>query len=178
MRPLSQSAKTGAKLEIWLENLFQDLEYNNVKRNIHYHFQKKYFYRQVDLEYKTNILQRKVIIEAKYSKNSKIKYKLRSPKNKTGHKKTIENLLDEVEERRIFVQAKKAIIITNQVFEKKVYQAANNYRHIDVYDLTHLQHLDKKRQPFWREKKSIEEQIRSINLKDYSLEPIHKWVKK
>ena len=106
MRPLSKSAKVGAKLEIWLEQLFRDLEYNNVQRNVHYHFQKNYIYRQVDLEYKTSFLKKQIIIEAKYSKNSKIRYKLRSPKNKAGQKIPIDNLLDEVEERRICASKK------------------------------------------------------------------------
>jgi hypothetical protein len=178
MRPLSRTAKAGAKLEIWLENLFQDLEYNNVQRNVHYHFQKNYIYRQVDLEYKTSILKKTIMIEAKYSKNCKIRYKLRNPKNKAGQKIKIDNLLDEVEERRLFVQAKKAILITNKEFEKKVYQAVNNYSRIEIYDLEQLRELDKKRTPFWRKRKTIDEQIKSINLKQYPLEPTHRWVKK
>ena len=78
-----------------------------------------------------------------------------------------------------FVQAKKAIIITNKEFEKQLYKKCNNYRNIELYDLEHLRELDKKRQPFFsfRKRKLIEEQIGDIRLNDHSLEPIHRWIR-
>jgi len=116
----------GAKFERVLELMLTELGYQNVMRNVAYHKSKKYF-RQVDVCY--NYVEDGVIqlamVEAKYSSNGTVKYQLRSPKQKVGG--TIENVVDETEERRVFVGAKKAMLVTNGEVEPLVKEKSRDY---------------------------------------------------
>ncbi len=171
----------GTKFEIWLEQLYKDLEYSFVQRNIRYYTKEKHIFRQVDIEYHDGLfhpINSHVIIEAKYLSYSNLKLQLRSEKNKINQKiNSIDTILDEVEERRQFVKARKAIIVTNQTAEKQLYTLAQQYRRIEIVDANELQKMDQERRTildFFRTRPTIEQQINNINIKNYRTDPIYK----
>ncbi len=76
----------------------------------------------------------------------------------------IDNLVDEVYERRGFTDADIAFLVTNKRFEDKVKQEAEKYK-ITVLEKQNLEKIFKKQGG----KDSIDNSIYSINLKDYNL---------
>ena len=155
----------GTKFEMWLEELYNDLGRSKVRRNIKY-FKVSNNYRQVDVEFhEWAIWNSHVIVEAKYSMN-KARFSI-EPRRKIFCKKRIDNIVYELEERRRYVGASRAILVTNKQFEKSVYKEAENFSHIQVYDLGDLEKLDSNRKgifDYFREQKNIERQIKSIRL--------------
>jgi len=172
---LTPEKVVGTKFEVWLEKLFSDLWYPKVRRNVEYHYS-RYVYRQVDVEYRTlNPFNPLVIVEAKYSSGGNVRAELREEKKKHKQRiRTIDNIVNELEERRQFVKARKAVLVTNRLFAKEVYEEAKKYDKIEVYDHIYLEELDKKREQMWGflfRRKSIDEQILAIDLRKYDLGP-------
>lgn len=170
---MTSEQRKGTQFEIWLEHLFSDLGHK-IERNVVFR-KERYIYRQVDLVYTDwHPLNSRIIIEAKYAKYP-LKLKLRRSKKKAGQ--TIDNIdtvISELEERRKFVKARKAFLVTNGSFEDAVYDSARKHRRIELYDHQDLQKLDRKRQSvldLFRKKVLIDNQIRSIYLNDYNLSP-------
>lgn len=183
---LTIAQRNGTKFEVWVEQLLNDLNYNNVKRNIIYQ-KGKGIYRQVDIEfddYNTlnplTYLNSLIIVELKYSSKRKVSLNLRSSKKirrkkkgsekgKGGQKvRTIDNIIIETEERRKFVKARKAILMTNCYFCDNVYKEAEKYSRIKVYDLDDLKKLDLQRTSIlsrFRKRKIIDQQISGIRLR-------------
>ncbi|MBR9699802.1 restriction endonuclease [Candidatus Woesearchaeota archaeon] len=116
----------GARFEAFLESLIKSLGYQNVLRNVEYH-KSRLFFRQVDVSYQYVQDERiyLAVVEAKYSSNGSIRYKLRSPKKKKGAP-TMDNLIDEVKERTKFVDADRTILTTNREFEPQVHHEAQS----------------------------------------------------
>ncbi|MBW2966718.1 restriction endonuclease [Candidatus Woesearchaeota archaeon] len=152
----------GIKFEILLENLLKELGCDNVLRNV-YCYKSRYRYRQVDISY--NYVKHGriylAIIEAKYSSNGKVPYKLRSNKIKKEGNRTIEmeNLVYEVRERRHFTNAGLALLVTNNEFEDKVKEEAKRYN-IKVIEGKRLQELYHQN----GHKGSIDDAIKSIDI--------------
>ena len=161
MPRLTKEQQLGTKFEIFVEQLFKSLGVRKVRRNVVYH-RDRYLYRQVDVEFYNQDL---VIVELKYSSNGKIGYKLRGgEKNKSGQLiSTINNLIDEVEERRLFVRANKAVLITNQDFSAELYQKVRDYRAIEMYNGNDLIRIS--------QNQDIENQIKRVDLRKYPLKP-------
>lgn len=124
---LTSKQVNGTKLEIWTEQLLLAQGYQYVRRDVHY-FNGYDAYRQVDVEYKF-IDKAKIchaIIEAKFSSGKKIPYLLRTgSKNKLGLVRSpLRSLVDEVLERKEFVGADIAFLLSNYFFEDKTKIAA------------------------------------------------------
>lgn len=165
---LTKEQAKGTQFEIWLEQLFLDLNYSQVRRNVLYH-QSRYIFRQVDLEYRDPSL---VIVEAKYSSQEAVRLKLRSSRQKSGQVGGITNIIEELEERRRIIGAEKALLITNAIFEKAVQEEAEKYSRVELYGHSCLMRLHRKRAfLFGIFSESIDEQIRSIELSQYDLRP-------
>ncbi|MFC1705010.1 hypothetical protein ACFLZ6_01630 [Nanoarchaeota archaeon] len=120
----------GTKFEVWLEWLLKYHGFQNVARNLQYRRQGRP-YRQVDLAY--NVMKEgmfyTVVVEAKYSSNGEIPYKLRTPKTKKRGQQVIrlDNLVDELAERQSFVGAHESCLVTNHTFSDDVKVAAKRY---------------------------------------------------
>jgi hypothetical protein len=153
----------GTKFEIWLEDLLKELGCQDVLRNV-YFYKERCQYRQVDICYKLAKKGRiyRVIVEAKYSSNGNIPYKLRSNKiKKEGSRKIeMENLVYEVRERKHFTKAGLAFLVTNKGFEDKVREEAERYN-IQVVDGRRLQKIYNN----LGYKGSIDEAIDNVELK-------------
>ncbi len=165
MTPLKEK---GTKFEIWLELLLNAKGYQNVFRNIQYH-KEQYTFRQLDLQY--NLVKNGKIytigIEAKYSSNGPIPFKFRSSKEqKNGQLITINNLIDEVLERKMFCGLDNMILVTNNKFSYDIIKKSNKVRInlIDGNTLTEIfQDLGYGT--------SINKSIQSINVSKYNLLP-------
>ena len=159
----------GLQFEVWCEKLFKQLGYLHVRRNVKYY--QNGTYRQVDLEYfkYLSLFNHFVILEMKYSGNGMVglKHHFNGKKKKKSQKiGTIDNIVVELEERRKFVNADTAILVTNNYFQKDLKKEAGKYN-IELYDRDVLTELDKKRiLSFWK-RKPINQQIRSVNWKKY-----------
>jgi hypothetical protein len=169
----------GLRFEIWLEKLFKD-HYRSVRRNIMY-YHDQYLRRQVDVEFKDYfLLNPLIIVEAKYRSSRNLSLNLRKSTKKSGQRiKRIESVLDELEERRLFVKARKAILVTNRDFEKRLYDSSEKYSRIILYNHDDLERLDKDRASlfsFLRQPQGIEDQIKKINLRHHSLKPLIDYV--
>lgn len=116
----------GNKFEKWLELLLRYQGFKDVEKG--FRRNKGYPYREADLKYtlEKNGRKRTVLVEAKYSSNGEIKYKLRTPKKKTedGRVIVIDNLVDEVAERQRFLGGDISILVTNRTFEERVKEEA------------------------------------------------------
>ena len=112
----------GTKLEIWAEQLYKDLGYLGVHRNVQYH-RSRYKFRQVDVVYHDlNLFNTLVIVELKYTCHENIRLDLRAEKHKADQRLSrIETILQELEERRQFVEARKAVLMTNGTFAPVIY---------------------------------------------------------
>ncbi len=143
MRQLTGAQERGFRFEIWLEEVFKNVAgIYNLRRNVEFH-KERYLFRQADLAYNTISQQglELVIIEAKYSSNGPIKYKLRSPKEKQGQPiPKIDNLVDEIIERQYFIGANKSVLITNKTFDKELI-SKGLANHIYLIDGTGLQKI-------------------------------------
>lgn len=175
MATRTSEQRLGDKFEIWLEQLFNDLGKRQVRRNVVYH-ESRFAYRQVDIEYRDyHPLNSLVILEAKYLRKDKLRPRIRRRKKKTGQKiKTINTILEEVEERRRFVKARQAIIVTNNGYVKSFYEEAERFRRIELYTMSDLEALEKRRRGvirFLKKQSPIEKQIANIKLKGYGLKP-------
>ncbi|MBW2981533.1 restriction endonuclease [Candidatus Woesearchaeota archaeon] len=116
----------GDKFEMWLEILLKEHGYEDVERSYRENHGRPY--READLRYTLKKDGRKitVLVEAKYSSNGEIKYKLRSTKKKKdyGIEMVIDNLVDEVIERQKFLGGDESILVTNKTFEDKLKKEA------------------------------------------------------
>lgn len=176
MGRLTKEQIAGTRFEIWFEQLLKDNGYWSVRRNINYH-RSRYRFRQVDVEYKDfNLLNRLVICELKYCRNGQVRLELRKSRKKSGQViDTIDNIVSELEERRKFVHARKAILVTNRHFTDDTHREAEHYERIEVYERTQLEELEKKRRGFLSRlfpPGTAEEQMENINLRKYDLKVI------
>jgi hypothetical protein len=175
----------GIKFEIWGEELLRDRGslypiYRGIRRNVCYFRGKNH--RQVDLEY-LNVIspQPFVMWELKYTSRPYLPLMLRSEKSKNGQKvRRIENVVMELEEKRIFAKADKAVLVTNHYFEKSLIREASKYSRIELYDQSDLARMDKERQTILgkglaflgvKKNKRIDEQISEIKVRNYRLAP-------
>jgi hypothetical protein len=185
-RNLTLGQKNGLKFEVWVEQLFNDLNYVGVRRNVLYQ-KDNGIYRQVDVEFNDysalnplTYLNSLVIVELKYSSGRKVSLNLRNGKKLRRKKKgpnkgkggqrirTIDNIVNETEERRKFVGARRAILATNYYFCDNLYREAEKYGRIKLYDLDDLQKLDQKRTGILsrlRKRKKVDQQINGVRLR-------------
>lgn len=137
----------GKKFEKWMEALLRANDYSLVRRNIEYH-RSRYQLRQVDLEYFSflSLSQSFVILELKYTTNGLVRLKRRNgATNKSGQLiKHIDDIVTEHEERRRFVKADTAILVTNGQFEEAVHDIAARYG-IELWERGKLLELQRKR---------------------------------
>jgi hypothetical protein len=169
---LTKEQILGNKFEIWVEKLLADNGYKQVKRNVVYQ-KERYISRQVDVQYQDwHPLNSLVIVECKYSGRYNIPLKLRRRKEKAGQcVRNINDLVSEVEERRKFVGARKAVLVTNKYFHDDVYEVVEKYSRIKAFDKNDLEKLDKSRTGLFTRRKDIYSQIHGIKLRGYELEP-------
>jgi hypothetical protein len=180
MAKLTPQQVLGNKFEVWLEELYSGLGKRGVRRNVVYH-RSRYAFRQVDVEYRDfHIINSLVIVEAKYLKKDKLRPRVRRKKKKTGQRiKSIDTILEEVEERRRFVKARKAIIVTNNDYTKSFYEEAERFGRIELYTMEDLEKLEKKRRGakrFFVKGMPIEKQIRGVSLRKYDLSPTREYI--
>lgn len=152
----------GTKFEIWLELLLKNNGYENVLRDVEYRKSNKIF-RQVDVSYNISFNGKiyLVAVEAKYSSKNNVGYKLREVKNKKESIiGAIDNLVDEVYERQMFVGADLSILVTNQYFQNKVKQNALG-KNIRILEKNNLYSN-------FNASFSLEDSINSINLENYN----------
>tara|TARA_Y100000310_G_scaffold317846_1_gene371196 strand:+ start:16822 stop:17358 length:537 start_codon:yes stop_codon:yes gene_type:complete len=173
---LTTYQRQGKKFEVYLEELLKDVGKRKVKRNVQY-FKTYFQHRQVDVEFHDyHFWNSHIIVEAKYT-GGVVKLKRRNDYQKKKQKISIDNIVNELEERRRYVGAREAILITNRKFEKSVYKEAENYSSIQVYDLGDLEKLEKNRGLFKRSR-DVQKTINSINLKKYTEEAYHIYIGK
>jgi len=158
----------GNQFEIWLEEFLKLQGYKNVLRDVEYHKDKNTF-RQADISYNYIVSKnhlKLMIVEAKYSSNGYISYKLRAgEKEKSGQViRRIDNLVDEVWERQNFIGADQSILVTNKKFENKVRTEAFK-KGVKVLEGDDLQLLFKK----FGYLETIDESISKIDLRKHNL---------
>ncbi len=175
MAKLTPEQRKGKRFEIVLEEIF-NRHYRKVERDLVLR-RSQYQRRQVDLMlYDYNLLNSKIIVEAKYLSKGNVRYKLRKTQRKTGSRiVTIENLLEEVEERRVFVKARGAIIATNQGFDKHTYAAIDEFPKITLYDGNKLAELNQQLwYEFLRGVSTIDKMYKEVNLNKHRVDPIRR----
>ena len=144
-----------------------------VKRNVVY-YKSRFVYKQVDIEFRDyHPFNSLVIVEAKYLRKDNLRLRVRRVKKKAGQNmRSLDTLLDEVEERRRFVHARHAIIATNTGYPQSFYDAVEQYPKITLYAREDLEALERKRKGvarFFSKNVPFEQQIHNINLKEYNL---------
>ncbi len=160
---MSFEKEVGTKFEIWLELLLKNKGYQNILRDVEYRKDSGAF-RQIDVSYNISFNGKiyLVAVEAKYSSKNNVNYKLREVKNKKESMiGTIDNLVDEVFERQMFVGADLSILVTNQYFQNKVkkYALEKNIRILERNNLYSNFNSDF----------SLEDSINSVNLENYRM---------
>jgi len=162
---ITPEKEKGIKFEIWLESLLKKQGYQNVLRNVEYH-KERYLFRQADLSY--NLIKDGriylAVVEAKFSSNGSIPYKLRSKKKKKGHQVPIDNLVDEVLERQQFIGADLSFLVTNKEFKPEVGLEAEK-KGITVVTGSQLSSIYKK----LGFRDSIDDSIKAVDLDKYNL---------
>jgi len=157
----------GTRFECWIAELFRDLRYRDVQRNVTY--SNECSKRQIDVQYRHIVLPQTTIVECKYSSEGPIRLNHRGVNSqKKGKKRTIENIVEEVSERKEFVRAHKAVIASNTFFAPDLQEEAWKYD-IALLDARALDELDKKREVLkkllpWYQPKSIDEQILDMSI--------------
>ena len=152
MKYLTPEQVCGTRFEIWVEELLKDNGYWSVRRNVQY-YQQRYVFRQVDVEFRDMnvvnpfvLFNSLVIMELKYSRVGYVHLDLRGVKKKSGQViRRIDTIINELEERRRFVDARKAILTTNGHFSKEVHREIGQYRAIELWEKEQLDDLDKQR---------------------------------
>ena len=166
MARLTKYQVLGTKFEIWLEHLFKNLGYEQVFRNVEYRLSRNCF-RQVDLlVFETNGYKiKKTLVEAKYSSNGPIKYFLRQKKKKSAQQlPRIDNLVDELLERKSFTGADKALLVTNKHFDGLILKESKK-KNVGIIQGHNLEEAYRRSGG----KLSLEESISKINLGNYRL---------
>ncbi len=173
MRKVTAEQIIGAKFERWFEVLLRENGHYFVRRNITYH-RSRYHFRQVDVEFKELHWNPLVIVELKYSTRGNVGLHLRRIPHKAGQQRDIRTLLDEAEERREFVKARKAVIATNQHFTGDLHHEASHYPKIELYERPMLERMDHHRRSglfSFGARKTLEEQIKSTSFRMEYLRP-------
>jgi len=126
---MPQASKAlGKKFEVWLELLLLGLGKERVLRNVEIH-KDRFTYRQADLIYEQANKGRieTVIVEAKYVSGACLHYYLRKgPLKKIGAPTLINNVVDEVLERKSFVGADHAVLVTNKHFDSRTLSSTDS----------------------------------------------------
>ena len=154
----------GDKFEIWLALLLIYHGYKDVKWDFRVH--KGRPYRQLDIAYNFDSNGKpSVIVEAKYTADGEIKYKLRTPKKKKEGDRIIriDNLVDEVLERQGFVGAKKSCLVTNRFFDGELRRESKK---AGIYVVEHPTLTRMYRSLGGRS--AIEDSINAIDISKYS----------
>ncbi|PLW80072.1 hypothetical protein C0585_04100 [Candidatus Woesearchaeota archaeon] len=167
----------GTQFEIWLEGLLSGMNISNLERNVEF-YQGEKIHRQIDLCYEISTKKgtELVLVEAKYSMNGPITYELRDRKKKKqfdGRRSNpvyFDNLVDEIVERQDFVGGDYTCLVTNNRFEDKLKVKAEKAG-IDIIDGKKLEEICNK------DRRTIDKEIRSIKVKDYSIDPITKYLR-
>ncbi len=165
--------RLGKKFEIWVEHLLRANGYRVVRCDVEYHRSRCQF-RQVDLEYFSflSLAEHFVILELKYSSNGSVQLPLRSgSRTKAGQLiRNIDNIVTEMEERRRFVKADTAVLVTNQSFDEGVHNKARRYG-IRLWERDRLEELLSKRRRLFGSgllgNEPIEQQVEGIDLRKY-----------
>lgn len=143
--------------------------------------------RQVDVQYTKSgvlgLLRKLVIIECKYSSNQNAHLGLDhfidekgERGEKHGQRRRIENLVDEIDEKRMFVGADYAILVSNAYFSNQL-RAEARRQNIELWDRDELERMDRQRRGLFDVagkvkvylfgNKSLEEKVAKINVEDY-----------
>ncbi len=178
MKLLTPEQAAGTRFEIWVEELLKDNGYWYVRRNVEYH-QQRYVFRQVDVEYQDLnvlnplvLLNSLVILELKYSGRGRVNSSLQQEKKKSGQLlPRIDTIVNELEERRRFVNARKAILTTNGHFSDEVHREVQQYRNIELWEKEQLNQLDERRRGLvdYLFPKITLDKVRDIDLSRYEL---------
>lgn len=138
----------GTRFEKWLELILtlqsnRTGKFKNIRRNVILR-KKNGTHRQADIYYMwaSNGTKYNIILEAKYSSNGPINYDLREgEKHKNGQViPVINNVVDELYERKKFIGADYAFLVTNKSFHKKIIQNAKKMS-INLMDGKDLEEL-------------------------------------
>ncbi|MBS3121831.1 restriction endonuclease [Candidatus Woesearchaeota archaeon] len=143
--------------------------------------------RQVDVQYTKSgilgLLRKLVIIECKYSSNPNAHLGLDhfidekgERGEKSGQRRRINNLADEIDEKRIFVGADYAILVSNAYFTSQL-RAEARRQNLELWDRDELERMDKQRRGLFDVvgkvkgylfgNASLEEKVAKINIEDY-----------
>ncbi|MBI4453765.1 restriction endonuclease [Candidatus Woesearchaeota archaeon] len=144
--------------------------------------------RQVDVQYTKSgvlgLLRKLVIIECKYSSNPNAHLGLdhfidekgeRGEKN--GQRRRIDNLADEIDEKRMFVGADYAILVSNAYFTPQL-RAEARRQNLELWDRDELDRMDRQRRGLFDAtagivrrylfgNASLEEKVAKIDVDDY-----------
>ncbi|OGM02092.1 hypothetical protein A3K72_00065 [Candidatus Woesearchaeota archaeon RBG_13_36_6] len=146
----------GRKLEVYVEQLFKDLGKWFVKRNVYYSFRSVLRDRvvrrvQVDVQYYD--LYGKTIVECKHYDVWRVSAQ------------AVEDFDDTVR----LVKPSNALLITNSSLTREAQGLAEEYG-IQVYDGEGLKMLDQERQGLRGIRKTLEEQLKDVDLRRYPRE--------
>ncbi len=120
-----------------------------------------------------------VILELKYSRVGMVNLNLRDEKKKSGQQiERIDTIVNESEERREFVGARKAILTTNGCFSDEVHREVQQYRNIELLEKKQLMELDKRRRGLmdYLFPKIPLDKVGDVDLGRYRLEPVRERV--
>ncbi|MBU0979400.1 MAG: hypothetical protein KJ709_01220 [Nanoarchaeota archaeon] len=176
---MNDNNEMGARFEIFIEALFNAYGLQNVRRDVEFRKlnpyyrpgrpgEPKYIRRQCDITY--DIVKEGNLYlaaaELKYTSNGQVSYSFRDgPKRKKGQMiPRIGNLVDEVYERQLFIEAYLSLLVTNKKFQKKVKKEAEK-RGIKVMEGNDLQAIIRK----LGGKYSVDDYLVNIRTEDYDL---------
>ena len=178
-----QINREATKFEGFVARLLYDLHLKDVEWNVFY-TRKDGSRRQVDIQYRKGLLSKVVLLECKYrtSPNARIYLNefgngtTNGKKNATEKKsqeKEISHLVDEVDERRIYCNAKYGVIVTNAYFDSQLRYVAEQ-QNIELWDKDVLTDLVKKRSSIlgisrlsWKRNIDLEAMINKTRKREY-----------
>ena len=168
---------TATKFECWVARLVYELGNDTARWDVHYTRGRK-SRRQVDVQYfftEYLFLKRLAIIECKYSSNPNAQLRLdhymEGRREKNDAQKRITDLIDDVDERRLYVGAHNAILVTNAYFTDELRSKAGDVG-VQLWDRDKLEELSGSNikgllRGYIHKKLSLEEQIEKIKTKKY-----------
>ena len=168
--------ENATKFECWVTKLVYDLGNRSVRWDVHY-TRGNHSRRQVDVQfYMREYFVRKslVVVECKYSSNPDAKIGLNHYMSGKGEKndlhKNIVDLIDDVDERRLYIGARYGVLVTNAYFTDEL-EAKAEKTGIWLWNRDKLEELSRstvsgKLRRVYRPL-SLEEEISKINIAKY-----------
>lgn len=190
IKPSPEVVEQSKKFECYVAALLYDSGIKTVRWDVYYTQHEEGgsdSKRQVDVQYTKSgvlgLLRKLVIIECKYSSNPNAHLGLDhfidekgERGEKHGQRRRIENLADEIDEKRMFVGADYAILVSNAYFTHQL-RAEARRQNLELWDRDELEKMDRQRQGLFDAigkvkgylfgNKSLEEKVAKINVEDY-----------